>query len=148
MLIFGGPGVGKTTVLREIASLCKHARIPLISSAATGVAAGAMHEAGTNHAKYALPVFASGDTDPNEFLPPLSRMAVKMLMEEYDESLAAGNPLAIAIDECSMISAQTLGRILRRIEEFESDYFPGLGNKSPPRLFILVGGCSALILSN
>jgi hypothetical protein len=41
MLIFGGPGVGKTTVLKELSTMCKLANMPLISSAATGVAAGA-----------------------------------------------------------------------------------------------------------
>jgi len=40
-------GVGKTTVLHEITRMCQQASIPLISSAATGVAAGAMHNAGT-----------------------------------------------------------------------------------------------------
>ena len=33
-------GVGKTTVLKELSKMCKRANMPLISSAATGVAAG------------------------------------------------------------------------------------------------------------
>ncbi len=58
-------------------------------------------------------------------------------MTEYEESLAAGTPLAIAIDEVSMLAAQTFGRILRRIQEFEQDYIKT--KPPPPRLFILVG---------
>jgi hypothetical protein len=135
ILLFGGPGVGKTTVLRHLTKLCKDAKMPLICSAATGVAAGAMLDAGTNHAKYALPVFAGKEIDGEHFLPPLSKMTVKMLMEEYDDSLADGIPLAIAVDEVSMVSALTFGRMLNRIKEFEADYFDSV----PPRLFILVG---------
>jgi hypothetical protein len=137
MLIFGGPGVGKTTVLKELSTMCKLAEMPLISSAATGVAAGAMHEAGTNHSKYALPVYANNETDPDDFLPPLSRQHINILMTDYEQSLAAGTPLAIAIDECSMLAAQTFGRILRRIQEFEQDFIKT--KPPPPRLFILVG---------
>ena len=141
LLIFGGPGVGKTTVLKELSSLCKNAGMPLVSSAATGVAAGAMHQAGTNHARYALPVFARGDTDTEGYLPPLGRQTVRMLMEEYEDSMMKGMPLAIAIDEASMLSAMTLGRILGRIQEFEQNYFTD--EDPPPRLFILVGVCFA-----
>ena len=137
MLIFGGPGVGKTTVLKELSTMCKLAEMPLISSAATGVAAGAMQDAGTNHSKYALPVYASHETDPDDFLPPLSRQHINMLMADYEQSLANGTPLAIAIDECSMLAAQTFGRILRRIQEFEQDFITT--KPPPPRLFILVG---------
>ena len=79
--------------------------MPLISSAATGVAAGAMLDAGTNHSKYALPVFSSKEIDSEHFLPPLSKLTVRLLMEQYENSLAAGTPLAIAIDEISMVSA-------------------------------------------
>jgi hypothetical protein len=142
ILIFGGPGVGKTTVLKQLSSLCKDAGMPLLSSAATGVAAGAMHQAGTNHSRYSLPVFARGETDNQGYLPPLSRATVRLLMEEFEDSLAKGRPLAIAIDEASMLSALTLGRILRRISEFEQDFFDD--RNPPPRLFILVGTCSAL----
>jgi adenylate kinase len=39
-LILGFSGVGKTTVLKELSKMCKRANLPLISSAATGVAAG------------------------------------------------------------------------------------------------------------
>ena len=137
MLIFGGPGVGKTTVLKELSTMCKLAEMPLISSAATGVAAGAMHDAGTNHSKYALPVYASHETDPDDYLPPLSKHHINTLMADYEESLANGTPLAIAIDECSMLAAQTFGRILRRIQEFEQDFIKS--KPPPPRLFILVG---------
>ena len=63
-------------------------------------------------------------------------------MEEFEDSLANGRPLAIAIDEASMLSALTLGRILRRISEFEQDFFDD--RNPPPRLFILVGTGSAL----
>jgi hypothetical protein len=96
MLIFGGPGVGKTTVLKELSTMCKLAGMPLVSSAATGVAAGAMLDAGTNHSKYCLPVYANNETDPDDFLPPLSKKIINILMTEYEESLAAGTPLAIA----------------------------------------------------
>jgi hypothetical protein len=47
--------------------------MPLVSSAATGVAAGAMLDAGTSHAKYCLPVYAINKTDPDDFLAPLSK---------------------------------------------------------------------------
>ena len=40
ILIIGFSGVGKTTVLKELSKMCKRANLPLISSAATGVAAG------------------------------------------------------------------------------------------------------------
>ena len=96
---------------------------------------GQMHEAGTNHSKYALPVYTRNDQDSNDFLPPLSRTTVRNLLEEYDDALASGSPLAIAIDEVSMLDAITFGRIFKRVEEFESDYF----DSTPPRLFILVG---------
>jgi hypothetical protein len=96
-----------------------------------------MHEAGTNHSRYALPVYSRKDQDSHDFLPPLSRTAVRNLLEEYEDALASGSPLAIAIDEVSMLDGVTFGRILRRIEEFESDYF----DSTPPRLFILVGKC-------
>ena len=98
MLIFGGPGVGKTTVLKELSTMCKLAGMPLVSSAATGVAAGAMLDAGTNHSKYCLPVYANNEPDPDDFLPPLSKRVINILMTEYEQSLAAGTPLAIAID--------------------------------------------------
>ena len=94
-----------------------------------------MHEAGTNHSKYALPVYMQHDQDSSDFLPPLSRTTVRNLLEEYEDALASGSPLAIAIDEVSMLDAITFGRILKRVEEFESDYF----ETTPPRLFILVG---------
>jgi hypothetical protein len=116
MLLFGGPCVGKTTVLKELSSLCKDAGIPLLSSAATGVAAGAMHQAGTNHSRYAASICA--DTGTDGYLPLLGRAIVRMLMKEFEDSLAKGMPLAIAIDEASMLSALTLGRILLRIAEF------------------------------
>ena len=96
---------------------------------------GQMHEAGTNHSKYALPVYMQHDQDSHDFLPPLSRTTVRNLLEEYEDALASGSPLAIAIDEVSMLDAITFGRILKRVEEFESDYF----ETTPPRLFILVG---------
>jgi hypothetical protein len=136
--------------------MCKRANLPLISSAATGVAAGIwcflsyvslqicdtcffhagqMHEAGTNHSKYALPVYTRKDQDTRDYLPPLSRTAVRNVLEEHEDALASGSPLAIAIDEVSMLDGVTFGRILRRIEEFEADYF----DITPPRLFILVG---------
>ena len=137
MLIFGGPGVGKTTVLKEISHMCQSAVMPLLSSAATGVAAGAMRDAGTNHSKYSMPVYSKGESDGNSFLPPMSRLTKKSLMEEYQDTLAAGIPLAIAIDECSMLSAVTFGQIIHRIEEFEHEYFEH--RPVPPRLFILVG---------
>ncbi len=73
--------------------------------------------------------------DSHDFLPPLSRTAVRNLLEEYEDALASGSPLAIAIDGVSMLDGVTFGRILRRIEEFESDYF----DSTPPRLFFLVG---------
>ena len=58
-------------------------------------------------------------------------------MTDYEPSLATGIPLAIAFDKCSMLAAQTFGRILRRIEEFEQDF---IKTKSPPpRLFLVVG---------
>ena len=97
-----------------------------------------MHAAGTNHSRYALPVYARKDQDSHDFLPPLSRTTVRNLLEEYEDALASGSPLAIAIDEVSMLDAVTFGRILRRIEEFEADYF----DTTPPRLFILVGNFS------
>ena len=81
--------------------------------------------------------YASNETDPDDFLPPLSRQHINILMTDYEQSLAAGTPLAIAIDECSMLAAQTFGRILRRIQEFEQDYIKT--KPPPPRLFILVG---------
>ena len=139
--------------------MCKTANMPLISSAATGVAAGIfvlyitsvcvslhicetccfnagqMHEAGTNHSKWALPVYNRKEQDTRDFLPPLSRTTVRNLLEEYEDGLASGSPLAVAIDEVSMLDGVTFGRILRRIEEFEKDYF----DTTPPRLFILVG---------
>jgi hypothetical protein len=99
------PGVGKTTVLHEITKLCKEASIPLISSAATGVAAGAMHNAGTNHSKYSIPVYGNGETTRNEFLPPLSQATINSLMTEYDEHLSNGTSLAVSIDEFSMVDA-------------------------------------------
>ena len=144
ILLFGGPGVGKTTVLKKLSSLCNDAGMPLVSSAATGVAAGAMHQAGTNHARYALPVFLRGDIDTEGYLPLLGRITVSMLMEEYEDSMAKGMPLAIAIDEASMLSAMTFGRILRRIQEFEQDYFSD--KDPPPRLFILVGAYFTLFV--
>ncbi len=81
--------------------------MPLISSAATGVAAGAMLDAGTNHAKYALPVYAQNEADPDDFLPLLSQNMINLLMSDYEESLTSGTPLAIAIDECFMLAAKT-----------------------------------------
>ncbi len=57
----------------------------LISSAATGVAAGAMLDAGTNNSMYALPVFSCEDVDSEHFLLPLYMLTVKMLMGQYDE---------------------------------------------------------------
>ena len=138
MLIFGGPGVGKTTVLKAISRLCEQASMPLLSSAATGVAAGAMHKAGTNHSKFCIPVFGKGESDTNHFLPPLSQKTVDILMQDFQASLENGTPLAIAVDECSMLSALQFGRILRRVEEFEKAYFSSTTEK-PPRLFILVG---------
>ncbi len=119
--------------------------MPLLSSAATGVAAGAMHQAGTNHSRYCLPVFARGETDNQGYLPPLGKATVRLLMEEFEDSLAKGWPLAIAIDEVSTLSALTLGRILRRISEFEDGFFDD--KNPPPRLFILVGTFSAPSLS-
>jgi hypothetical protein len=145
ILIFGGPGVGKKTVSKALSSLCKDAGMLLLSSAAMGVAAGAMHQAGTNHSSYALPVFARGETDNQGYLPPLGKTTVRLLMEEFEDSLSKGWPLAIAIDEVSMLSALTLGRILRRISEFEDGFFDD--QNPPPRLFILVGTCSAPSLS-
>jgi hypothetical protein len=115
--------------------MCRLAGMPLVSSAATGVAAGAMLDAGTNHSKYCLPVYAKDETDPDDFLPPLSKKVIYILMAEYEQSLAAGTPLAIAIDEVSMLAAQTFGRILRRIQE--QDYIKT--KLPPPSLFILVG---------
>ena len=138
MLIFGGPGVGKTTVLRHISQMCEKALMPLLSSAATGVAAGNMRRAGTNHSKFSMPVFERGESDPNSFLPLLSRSTINLLMQDFQDSLERGIPLAIAVDECSMLSALTFGRILKRIEEFEQAFFPP-GTEKPPRLFILVG---------
>ena len=138
MLIFGGPGVGKTTVLKTISVMCETALMPLLSSAATGVAAGNMRRAGTNHSKFSMPVFNRGENDSNGFLPPLSQAAINALMQEFQDSLESGTPLAIAVDECSMLSAITFGRILKRINEFEKSYFASC-KVQPPRLFILVG---------
>ena len=94
-----------------------------------------MHQAGTNHSRYALPVYNRKEQDTRDFLPPLSRTTVRNLLQEYEDALASGSPLAIAIDEVSMLDGVTFGRILRRIEEYEMDYF----EITPPRLFILVG---------
>ena len=138
MLIFGGPGVGKTTVLKKISEMCEQASMPLLSSAATGVAAGNMRQAGTNHSKFSMPVFEKGEAESNSYLQPLSQTAINILMQDFQDSLERGIPLAIAVDEVSMLSALTFGRILKRIEEFERQYFPP-GTPQPPRLFILVG---------
>jgi hypothetical protein len=76
-------GVGKTTVLKELSKMCKLANMLLISSAATvtGVAAGQMHEAGTNHSRYELPVYARNELNIDGFLPPLSQMTIHNLLE-------------------------------------------------------------------
>jgi hypothetical protein len=104
-----------------------------------------MHQAGTNHSRYALPVYNRKEQDTHDFLPPLSRTTVRNLLQEYEDALASGSPLAIAIDEVSMLDGVTFGRILRRIEEFEMDYF----ETTPPRLFILVGNfLSSVILKS
>jgi hypothetical protein len=71
--------------------------MPLISSAATGVAAGAMLDAGTNHSKYSLPVFSNKEIDSEHFLPPLSKLTIRLLMEQYEDSLAASTPLALLL---------------------------------------------------
>ena len=118
--------------------ICETALMPLLSSAATGVAAGNMRRAGTNHSKFSMPVFNKGENDSNGFLPPLSQIAINALMQEFQDSLESGTPLAIAVDECSMLSAITFGRILKRIQEFEKSYFASC-KVQPPRLFILVG---------
>ena len=102
--------------------------------------AGQMHEAGTNHSRYALPVYARNELNTDGYLPPLSRMTIRTLLEEHQVALSSGFPLAIAIDEVSMLDAITFGRILRRIDEFQSDYF----DNPPPRLFILVGNFDSI----
>ena len=100
-----------------------------------------MHEAGTNHSRYSLPIYARNELNTDGFLPPLSRITVRTLLEQHQDALSSGFPLAIAIDEVSMLDAITFGRILRRIDEFQSDYFDNL----PPRLFILVGDFDSIL---
>lgn len=142
MLVFGGPGTGKTTVLGEISRLCEAAGVPLMASAQTGVAAGSMKSvsANTNHATFSLPVYQTGESGRNEFLPPLSQATISVLMERYQEALDSGLPLAVSIDEISMVDAITFGQILRRIEEFEGkEKQVEPPEKDLPRLFILVG---------
>jgi hypothetical protein len=97
-----------------------------------------MRQAGTNHSKFSMPVFEKGEAESNSYLQPLSQTTINILMQDFQDSLERGIPLAIAVDEVSMLSALTFGRILKRIEEFERQYFPP-GTPQPPRLFILVG---------
>ncbi len=93
--------------------MCEQVSMPLLPSAATGVAAGNMRQAWTNHSKFSTPVFEKGEAESNSYLQPLSQTAINILMQDFQDSLERGIPLAIAVDKGSMLSALTFGRILK-----------------------------------
>jgi len=126
-------GTGKTTCLRHISNQCAAAGIPLRSAAMTGVASGSLRYGMTVHSSFGIPVDQSTCTNRN--LSNLMDKKLHVLLADLQDALDTGVPLAVILDEMSMVTAVMLGHVLRRIQEMNRN----LGNNPKPGLFIMCG---------
>lgn len=98
-VITGGPGVGKTTIVRAIANLCTHAGLELLLAAPTGRAAKRLEES-TGRAASTIHRLLEWQAGINRF-------------QRDGENRLEGDVLVI--DECSMLDLQLAYNLFRAV---------------------------------
>jgi hypothetical protein len=122
MLIHGGPGSGKSAVTRKLTRLADEYGLCSISSAMTAVAALCMENATTNHSAYHIGVDrrkrSKASKPRNVNLPNLSDGSpLRIFTSKFKKALEDGTPVVTFVDEVSLMTAITLGHMLKRYRE-------------------------------
>ena len=122
MLIHGGPGSGKSAVTRKLTRLADQYGLCSISSAMTAVAALCMENATTNHSAYHIGVDrrkqSKASKPRNVNLPNLSPDSqLRIFTSKFRRALEDGTPVVTFVDEVSLMTAITLGHMMKRYRE-------------------------------
>lgn len=123
MILTGGPGTGKTTVIRAVISIFERLGLEIALAAPTGRAAKRMSEA-TSHKATTLHRLLEAEIDP----AGAERMRFRRTADEPLEEDV------IIVDECSMVDAALMAALLRAMKNGsrilligDADQLPSVG---------------------
>lgn len=120
LLITGGPGTGKTTILRGILSLLQQMKVRCLLAAPTGRAAKRLTEVTGEDASTIHRLLEAG-IDPN---------TGKMFFAKDEDNLLKTD--AVIVDEMSMVDVQLLDHLLAAIPKGKRLIFVGDPDQLPP----------------